>query len=137
MTGQVVHPQHWPQGLDYVGKRVVVIGSGATAISLIPSLTQKAARVTMLQRSPTYLFSSPKINRVANALRKVLPARVAHAIIRWRYAFFYFYTYQLARKMPGLVKRVLRRTAIRNLPEGYDVDVHFKPPTTRGISDCV
>ena len=126
-SGQVVHPQHWPQALDYTGKRVVVIGSGATAISLIPSLTQKATHVTMLQRSPTYLFSSAKINRAANVLRKVLPDRVAHAIIRWRYAFFYFYTYQLARKMPGFFKWILRRTAIRNLPEGYDVDVHFKP----------
>jgi cation diffusion facilitator CzcD-associated flavoprotein CzcO len=126
-SGKVVHPQHWPESLDYTGKKVVVIGSGATAISLVPSLSKKAAQVTMLQRSPTYLFSSRRVNPVANALRKVLPAKLAHRIIRWRYAFFYFYTYQLARKTPGVFKRILRRTAIRNLPHGYDVDIHFKP----------
>ncbi|MDT5130835.1 MAG: hypothetical protein QOE41_146, partial [Mycobacterium sp.] len=77
-SGKVVHPQHWPESLDYTGKKVVVIGSGATAISLVPSLSKKAAQVTMLQRSPTYLFSSRRVNPVANALRKVLPAKLAH-----------------------------------------------------------
>ncbi|HUO36520.1 MAG TPA: NAD(P)/FAD-dependent oxidoreductase [Mycobacterium sp.] len=125
--GQVVHPQHWPQSLDYAGKRVIVIGSGATAISLIPALIQTAAHVTMLQRSPTYLFSASRISRWANVLRRLLPDKLAHLLIRWRYEFFYFYSFQLARKAPGLVKRNLRRTAISNLPEGYDVDLHFKP----------
>jgi cation diffusion facilitator CzcD-associated flavoprotein CzcO len=126
-SGQVVHPQHWPESLDYAGKRVVVIGSGATAISLIPALTEKAGHVTMLQRSPSYLWSSPQVDPLATLLRKLLPTKLAHWLIRWRYALFYVLTYQFAKKAPTLMKRVLRRTAINNLPEGYDIDTHFKP----------
>ena len=84
--GTVVHPQHWPEDLDYTDKKMVVIGSGATAMSLIPSLAEKASKVTMLQRSPTYLFRRPNTGRVADVLRKVLPRRVAHLIIRQRNA---------------------------------------------------
>ena len=126
-TGEVVHPQHWPQSLDYTGKRVVVIGSGATAISLVPSLSEKAASVTMLQRSPSYLFSMPRINPVANAIRKILPPKAAHSIIRWRNALYFWGMYMLARKAPNFMKRVIRRRAERSLPEGYDIDTHFKP----------
>jgi cation diffusion facilitator CzcD-associated flavoprotein CzcO len=126
-SGQVVHPQHWPESLDYAGKRVVVIGSGATAISLIPALAEKAGHVTMLQRSPSYLFSSPQVDPLATLLRKLLPTKLAHWLIRWRYALFYVLTYQFAKKAPTLMKRVLRRTAEDNLPEGYDIDTHFKP----------
>ncbi len=126
-TGDVVHPQHWPQSLDYTGKKVVVIGSGATAISLIPALTEKAGHVTMLQRSPSYLWSSPKVDPLANILRKLLPPRVAMWLIRWRFALFYVLTYQFAKKAPTLMKRVLRRTAVTNLPAGFDIDTHFKP----------
>ncbi|HEY7054278.1 MAG TPA: NAD(P)/FAD-dependent oxidoreductase [Mycobacterium sp.] len=126
-TGEVVHPQHWPESLEYAGKKVVVIGSGATAISLIPELSETAGHVTMLQRSPTYLFSSRKVDPLANGLRKVLPPKVAHWLIKWRFALFYVLTYQFAQKAPTLMKRYLRRTAKNNLPEGYDVDTHFKP----------
>ena len=84
----MVHPQYWPESLDYTGKRIVVIGSGATAVSMIPTLTEKAAHVTMLQRSPSYLFSLPRIEPMARAIRKMLPRTRAHSIIRWRNALF-------------------------------------------------
>jgi cation diffusion facilitator CzcD-associated flavoprotein CzcO len=125
--GTVVHPQHWPQDLDYTGDKVVVIGSGATAVSLIPSLTEKASKVTMLQRSPTYLISAPKFSAFADALRKLLPPRWAHLLIRMRNALLEGMIWFLARKTPRLIKRMLRQQAIDNLPAGYDVDVHFKP----------
>jgi cation diffusion facilitator CzcD-associated flavoprotein CzcO len=126
-AGEVAHPQQWPESLDYTGKRIVVIGSGATAVSLIPTLTEKAAHVTMLQRSPSYLFSLPRIEPTARAIQKVLPRNLAHSIIRWRNALFFWSMYLLARKAPNLMKSVIRRRAIRNLPDGYDVDTHFKP----------
>jgi cation diffusion facilitator CzcD-associated flavoprotein CzcO len=125
--GPVVHPQYWPEDLDYTGKKMVVIGSGATAMSLIPSLAQRASKVTMLQRSPTYLFSASKYSKSADVLRKVLPSRVAHLIIRQRNALLEGVGWFLARKTPGLIRWLVRRTAISNLPEGYDVDTHFKP----------
>jgi cation diffusion facilitator CzcD-associated flavoprotein CzcO len=125
--GTVVHPQYWPEDLDYTGKKMVVIGSGATAMSLIPSLAEKAAKVTMLQRSPTYLFSASKYSKSADRLRKVLPRKVAHLIIRQRNALLEGVIWFLARKTPGFVKWLIRRIAVSNLPEGYDVDTHFKP----------
>ena len=126
-AGVVAHPQYWPESLDYTGKRIVVIGSGATAISLIPTLTEKAAHVTMLQRSPSYLFSLPRIEPMARAIQRMLPRKRAHSIIRWRNALFLWFMYLLARKLPNVMKWVIRRRAIRNLPDGYDVDTHFKP----------
>ncbi|MGE5694879.1 MAG: flavin-containing monooxygenase [Candidatus Sericytochromatia bacterium] len=125
--GEVVHPQHWPESLDYTGKKVVVIGSGATAISLIPALTEKAGHVTMLQRSPTYLYSSKQVDPMSNWFRKLLPPKLAYWLIRWRFALFYVLTYQFAQRAPAMMKRYLRRTAVDNLPPGYDVDTHFKP----------
>jgi cation diffusion facilitator CzcD-associated flavoprotein CzcO len=125
--GAVVHPQHWPEDLDYAGKKMVVIGSGATAMSLIPSLTDEASKVTMLQRSPTYLFAASKYSASADLLRKVLPGRVAHLMIRQRTAFLERVIWFLSRKTPGLIKWLVRRIAISKLPKGYDVDTHFKP----------
>ena len=126
--GDVVHPQHWPESFDHTGKRIVVIGSGATAVSLIPSLTEKAAHVTMLQRTPSYMISATKVEPTAIAIRKVLPLRLAHWIVRWRNALVGSLLWVVARKAPEFSKRVLRRIAERNLPEGYDIDTHFKPP---------
>src|ERR1700759_2304609 len=126
-SGTVVHPQYWPEDLDYTGKKMVVIGSGATAMSLIPSLAEKASKVTMLQRSPTYLFSASKYSAAADLLRKVLPRRVAHLIIRKRNALLEGVICFLARKTPGFIKWLIRRIAISQLPDGYDVDTHFKP----------
>ncbi len=125
--GTVVHPQHWPEDLDYANKNVVVIGSGATAVTLLPSLSEQAAKVTMLQRSPTYLISLSRYSRMANVARKVLPRNAAHLLIRTCSALMYSVFFLLCREAPGLVRRLLRRTAVANLPEGYDVDVHFKP----------
>jgi cation diffusion facilitator CzcD-associated flavoprotein CzcO len=126
-AGEIVHPQHWPEVLDYAGKRIVVIGSGATAVSLIPSLTDKAQHVTMLQRSPSYMMSATKVEPTANAIRKVLPLKAAHWIVRWRNAIVSVLMWLVARRAPEFSKRALRRIAERNLPEGYDIDTHFTP----------
>ena len=125
--GTVIHPQHWPEDLDYTGKKIVVIGSGATAVTLIPSLTDRAEKVTMLQRSPTYLMSASKYSRFAAVIRKVLPRRASHLVIRMYNALTEAVFWFLSRKTPRFVKWLLRRVAVNNLPDGYDVDTHFKP----------
>ncbi|WP_102145499.1 flavin-containing monooxygenase [Mycobacterium hubeiense] len=127
-TGDVIHPQHWPESFDYTGKRLVVIGSGATAVSMIPTLTEKAGHVIMLQRTPSYMISATKVEPPAVTLRKVLPLRAAHWIVRWRNALVGSLLWLVARKAPEFTKRMLRRIAERNLPEGYDIDTHFNPP---------
>jgi monooxygenase len=125
--GEVVHPQHWPEGLEYSGKRVVVIGSGATAVTLVPALAERAARVTMLQRSPTYVVSMPGEDRIANFLRRVLPARAAYPMVRWKNVTLQSLSYRLSRRRPELMKKLLRRGVVKALPPGYDVDTHFNP----------
>lgn len=126
-AGPVVHPQHWPGDLDYAGKRVVVVGSGATAVTLVPAMAEQAAHVTMLQRSPTYIASLPAEDRLASALRRRLPDRVAYALVRWKNVLIQTLFFQLSRRRPELVKRLIRRGVQRALPPGYDVDKHFKP----------
>jgi monooxygenase len=125
--GEVIHPQHWPEELDYAGKRVVVIGSGATAMTLVPAMAKGAAKVTMLQRSPTYVVSMPGEDGIAIRLRRILPDRVAYPIVRWKNVLLQLLSYRLARKRPELMKRMLRRGLVNALPAGYDVDKHFKP----------
>ncbi|MBN2624954.1 MAG: NAD(P)/FAD-dependent oxidoreductase [Acidimicrobiales bacterium] len=125
--GTIVHPQFWPDDLDVSGKRVVVIGSGATAVTLIPSLAESAAHVTMLQRSPSYIMSLPAQDGLANLVRRMLPARVAGPLIRWYKALTTQAFYQLSQRRPGLVKRILRAGLERQLPPGFDVDTHFTP----------
>lgn len=125
--GAVVHPQHWPEDLDYTGKKIVVIGSGATAVTLIPSLTDRAEKVTMLQRSPTYLISASKYSTFAAVVRKALPPKTSHLIVRMYNALLEAVFWFLSRKTPVFVKWLLRRTAIKNLPEGYDIETHFTP----------
>lgn len=126
-TGTIVHPQAWPEDLDYEGKRVVVIGSGATAVTLVPSLARRAAHVTMLQRSPTYIASLPAKNPIANAMRRRLPARMSGPAVRWTLAMATQGSYQLSRRRPELAKRALRKGLERELPDGYDIDTHFTP----------
>ena len=126
--GDIIHPQHWPEGFDYAGKRLVVIGSGATAVSMIPSLAQKAAHVTMLQRTPSYMLSVMRVQPGFNWIRKVLPRRTAHMIVRWTMALFGSLVWLVSRRAPEFTKRLLRRLAERNLPAGYDIDTHFTPP---------
>jgi monooxygenase len=126
-AGEVIHPQHWPKDLDYAGKRVVVIGSGATAMTLVPAMAEQAAKVTMLQRSPTYVISMPGEDGLANRLRAILPERVAYPLVRWKNVLLQGAFYRLSRKRPELIKKMLRRGTIKALPPGYDVDTHFKP----------
>jgi cation diffusion facilitator CzcD-associated flavoprotein CzcO len=126
-AGTVVHPQFWPEDLDYAGKRVVVIGSGATAVTLVPAMAGDAAHVTMLQRSPSYIISLPDEDPIANGLRRVLPDKVAYFLTRWKNVGLQTLTYRLSRRRPHFVRGLLRRLAVRALPEGYDVDTHFKP----------
>lgn len=126
-AGEVVHPQHWPDDLDVTGKRVVVIGSGATAITLVPALAGSAGHVTMLQRSPTWVVSLPSRSALADRLRRVLPRRWADVAIRWANVFASQGSYFLSRRWPSLVRRGLRKGLERDLPEGYDIDTHFTP----------
>ena len=127
-AGTIVHPQHWPEDLDYTGKKIVVIGSGATAITLIPALVNSGAgHVTMLQRSPSYVGSLPDVDPVAVAANKYLPENVAHVVNRWKAIIFSTAQYQLARKFPNYMRKTLMTMAKRRLPEGYDVEKHFGP----------
>ena len=125
--GELIHPQFWPEDLDYAGKRVVVIGSGATAVTLVPALTDKAAHVTMLQRSPSYILSIPSRDAIANGLRKLLGERRAYAITRWKNVALSTLVYQLSQRRPKFMRKVLRAGVARALPAGYDVDRHFNP----------
>jgi cation diffusion facilitator CzcD-associated flavoprotein CzcO len=125
--GPVVHPQHWPDDLDYAGKRVLVIGSGATAVTLVPALAETAAHVTMLQRSPTYIVSLPSRDGVAEWLRRRLPKKAAYHLVRVKNVALMTLSYQLSRRRPSLMKSLIRAGARRQLPDGYDVDMHFKP----------
>ncbi len=125
--GQLIHPQAWPEDLDYAGRRIVVIGSGATAVTLIPSLAKKAGHVTMLQRSPSYIASLPAKNPLVNLLRRVLPKRWSAPVVRWLNALMTQASFQVSRRWPGVVKRALRKQVERELPEGFDVDTHFTP----------
>ena len=125
--GKFVHPQHWPENLDYTGKRVVVIGSGATAVTLVPAMAKTAAHVTMLQRSPTYILNIPARDPVANLIRRVLPEAPAHRVVRWKNILISMGLYQLSRRAPDFMRRLLRDSAAKILPRGYDVDKHFSP----------
>ncbi len=126
-TGTLVHPQAWPEDLDVAGKRIVVIGSGATAVTLVPALARSAAHVTMLQRSPTYIASLPEKSPVAALLRKVLPARQAGAATKWFHALTTHAFYVMSRRYPKLVRRMLLKGLERQLPGGYDIATHFTP----------
>ncbi|MEU9741421.1 NAD(P)/FAD-dependent oxidoreductase [Micromonospora chersina] len=126
-AGRLVHPQHWPEDLDYAGKRVVVIGSGATAVTLVPAMAERAGHVTMLQRSPTYVIALPSRDPLADAARRWLPAKAAYAVTRWKNVALGVANFQLSRRAPGVVKKFLRRAAKGKLPVGYDLDRHFSP----------
>jgi cation diffusion facilitator CzcD-associated flavoprotein CzcO len=125
--GPIIHPQHWPEDLDYAGKRVVVIGSGATAVTLVPAMTDKAAHVTMLQRSPTYVVSRPSEDALANRLRKHLPATWAYGIVRWKNVLLVLLSFQLSRRRPHLVKAALRKGLEKEQLKKADIDAHFTP----------
>jgi monooxygenase len=125
--GTVVHPQHWPEQLDYAGRRVVVIGSGATAITLVPAMARTAGHVTMLQRSPSYVISLPSVDPLDTLARRLLPEMLAYQLVRWKNVALMALSYQLSRRRPRLVKAVIRRGVRSQLPEDFDVDTHFAP----------
>jgi cation diffusion facilitator CzcD-associated flavoprotein CzcO len=126
-AGTIVHPQIWPEDLDFAGKRVVVIGSGATAVTLVPALAATAAHVTMLQRSASYIGSLPSTDPVVELLRRLLPEGLSGSVIRWFKALTTQWFYELSQRRPELVKRLLRKGLERQLPASYDIGTHFTP----------
>jgi monooxygenase len=125
--GPIIHPQQWPEDLEYAGKRVVVIGSGATAVTIVPAMAQTAAHVTMLQRSPSYIVTLPAEDPLAKLARRLLPPMAAYQVVRWKNVGLMILSYQLSRRWPRLMKSVIRKGVQRRLPRGYDVDTHFRP----------
>ncbi|MCW0180677.1 MAG: NAD(P)/FAD-dependent oxidoreductase [Zavarzinia sp.] len=125
--GRFVHPQHWPEDLDYTGKKVVIIGSGATAVTLVPAMAKTAGHVTMLQRSPTYVISRPGEDKLANSLRKYLPAGLAYGITRWKNVALGMLFFQLSRRRPEKVKQQIIGLIRKQLGPDFDVEKHFSP----------
>lgn len=127
-AGSIIHPQHWPEDLDYDGKNVVVIGSGASAVTLVPALANSGAKhVTMLQRSPTYIVSQPERDSIAERLNRWLPENMAYAMVRWKNVLRQAAVYGACRKWPRRMRKNFMGLAQRQLPEGYDVRKHFGP----------
>jgi monooxygenase len=126
-TGDIVHPQHWPEDYDYSGKRVIVIGSGATAVTLVPAMADRAAHVTMLQRSPSYVVSLPGRDPLARLLRRLLPTRAVYPVVRWKNVLIAMAFFQLSRRRPRLIKGLIRKGVERRLPDGFDTKTHFNP----------
>jgi monooxygenase len=126
-AGQIIHPQHWPADLDYAGRRVVVIGSGATAVTLVPAMAVGAGHVTMLQRSPSYIVAAPRRDPIANRLRQWLPASTAYSVLKWKNTLLDLAIYQMSRRRPNLMKALVRSNNRKQLPAGYDVETHFTP----------
>ena len=127
-AGELIHPQHWPEDFDATGKRIVVIGSGATAVTLVPSLAPDAEHVTMLQRTPSYILSLPGRDPLAQWLRNKLPATVAYPIVRWKNVLLSTALFQFSRRRPAAARRLIRRLTAKQLPENFDLDTHFNPP---------
>jgi cation diffusion facilitator CzcD-associated flavoprotein CzcO len=125
--GRIVHPQKWTEDIEYAGKRVVVIGSGATAVTLVPELAKTAAHVTMLQRSPTYIVAGPREDRIANWLRRHFPAKLAYGLTRWKNVLLGMLFFNLCRRSPERMKRRLVQMVKRQLGDTCDVDRHFTP----------
>lgn len=126
-VGQIVHPQSWPEDLDYSDKKVVVIGSGATAVTLLPALAEQAGHVTMLQRSPSYVVSVPRQDPIANTLTRLLPASLAYRVTRLMNITTRRMVYLASQRYPNLIRKVLRYATARALPDDYAVDTHFNP----------
>jgi monooxygenase len=126
-SGQVVHPQHWPADLDYAGKQVVVIGSGATAVTLVPSMADEAGHVTMLQRSPTYVVGLPARDPLAGLVSRLLPTKASYTVMRWKAVLLQWASFRLSRRAPRFMRKVFAEGAKRSLPAGYPLDPHFTP----------
>ena len=126
--GRIVHPQHWPSDLDYAGKRVVVIGSGATAVTLVPAMADDVEHITMLQRTPSYIMPLPRKDKLALRLRRLLGEKRAYPLIRRKNIVRQQLVWQFCRRYPKLARRVIRHFNEKFLPPGYPVDEHFNPP---------
>ena len=126
-SGQIIHPQKWPDDLDYKNKEVVVIGSGATAVTIIPTMAEEAAHVTMLQRSPTYFLSAPDEDPIGNFLRKIISSKLTYKLVRWKNIRFQWWFFQKCRKFPKKVKEFLINQVREALGPNYDIDTHFTP----------
>ena len=126
-AGQIIHPQKWTDDIDYAGKKVVVIGSGATAVTLVPEMARTAAHVTMLQRSPTYVVARPDTDAIADWLRQHLPSKLAYAITRWKNVLLGMYFFRLARRKPQHMKTMILGGVRQALGPDYDVGTHFTP----------
>jgi len=125
--GTMAHPQHWPEDLDYSGKRVIVIGSGATAVTVVPAMAKKAAHVTMVQRSPSYIFSRPASDVLFRILSRILPAGITNRIMRAKYATLQQLSFVLSKRFPDFMRSLVRSMNKKDLAGAADVDVHFKP----------
>ena len=125
--GRIVHPQHWPADLEWEDRSVVVIGSGATAVTLVPALAARASHVTMLQRSPSYVMSLPEHDGIADLLRHLLPERLAYPLVRWKNVVLTTFVYQLCRRAPRLMARLWKKGVASQLPADFDVETHFSP----------
>lgn len=126
--GDVIHPQHWPENYDYANKKIVVIGSGATAFTLVPNLAKEAKLVTMLQRTPSYVMSFPSIDNVAGYIRKVFPEKMAYKLIREKNTRLFWAFHQFCKKFPNKAKKIIRNELIKSLPSDFPIDKHFTPP---------
>jgi len=127
-------PQHWPADLEWEDRSVVVIGSGATAVTLVPALAARASHVTMLQRSPSYVMSLPEHDGIADLLRHLLPERLAYPLVRWKNVVLTTFVYQLCRRAPRLMARLLKKGVASQLPADFDVETHFSPRYSHGTS---
>lgn len=126
-AGTIVHPQHWPRDFDYTDKKVVVIGSGATAVTLVPAMADKAAHVTMLQRTPTYILSVDEVDPVSAFLRRYLPDKMTYSITRWKNILLGMLVYQVCTRRPEWAKAFVRKGLIGFLGKDFDIDKHFTP----------
>jgi len=125
--GEVIHPQFWNADVDYAGKQVIVIGSGATAVTLVPAMARDAAHVTMLQRSPSYIVNRPTVDKIANRLSTMLPKRTAAALTRWKNVAIQIYFYRMARKQPTKVRKAIMDMVREAVGPAHDVETHFNP----------
>ncbi len=125
--GTIAHPQHWPEGLDYQDKNILVIGSGATAVTLVPTMAETARHVTMLQRSPSYVFSRPAEDKIANHLKKFLPKRLAHQLARFKNVLLSLFMFNISKKRPKQVREWLTGMVEKELGPDFDVKKHFTP----------
>lgn len=126
--GELIHPQFWPDDYDHSSKRVAIIGSGATAVTLLPALAIKAAHVTQIQRTPTYVLSRPKQDGLARLLKTFLPSKIVHSIMRWKNTRLQRYFYLFCQRFPKTARRLIRKSNTKLLSEDYPVDTHFNPP---------